>query len=69
MGEYARQYIFDRFGIDIGEDDSPANSRSKKYGCVCGKVFLSYAARAEHQRATGHDKSKKQRQEEQAKGL
>jgi len=69
MGEYARQYTLDMFGVDIGDYDPPPTNQIKRYACVCSKVFISCAARAQHQQATGHGKSKKQRQEEYEKGM
>jgi hypothetical protein len=63
MGEYADQYILDTFGIDISDDDSPERPRElfpeKRFGCSCGKAFVSAQALKHHQDATGHPESKR----------
>ena len=62
MGEYARQYVLDNYGIDI--DDGELEVRpEKKFGCSCGRVFISKDARTHHQKATGHLPSAKQLKE------
>ena len=50
MGEYARQYTLDRFGVDIGDDREPV----KRYGCSCGRMFITQQAKEQHQKDTGH---------------
>lgn len=65
MGEYARQYTLDTFGVDIGDsDDQTTKPRPpkplKRFGCSCGKAFLTLEARTQHQQATGHGPSKRE---------
>ena len=66
MGEYARQYTLERFGVDIGGDDDdarPARAKrpvpAKPFGCSCGRAFRLQQALAQHQSATGHVPSKR----------
>ena len=55
MGEYARQYTLDRFGVDIGDDREPVKTKPvKRYGCSCGRVFITQQAKEQHQKDTGH---------------
>lgn len=55
MGEYARQFTLDRFGVDIGDDEfERAPKPKKRVGCSCGKVFVTERSRDQHQKATGH---------------
>lgn len=55
MGEYARQDILSRFGVDIGDSREPIqNKPAKRYGCSCGRVFISPQAKEQHQKDTGH---------------
>ena len=54
MGEYARQYTLDRFGVDIGDDREPVKTKPvKRYGCSCGRVFITQQAKEQHQKDTG----------------
>ena len=49
MGEYARQYTLERFGVDIGDDREPVRTKPvKKYGCKCGRMFVSQEAKHQH---------------------
>lgn len=58
MGEYAEQYILDAYGIDISEDDRPIPPKPvKKYGCKCGRMFISQAAKDQHYRDKHEDKN------------
>lgn len=62
MGEYARDYILQKHGIDIGDDDNEkAQSNVRRYGCGCGRMFKSEHALDQHQSATGHEKTKRQK--------
>ena len=55
MGEYARQYTLDRFGVDIGDDREPIKTKPvKRYGCSCGRMFITQQAKEQHQKDTGH---------------
>ena len=55
MGEYARQYTLDRFGVDIGDDREPVKTKPvKRYGCSCGRMFITQQAKEQHQKDTGH---------------
>ena len=55
MGECARQYTLDRFGVDIGDDREPIKTKPvKRYGCSCGRVFITQQAKEQHQKDTGH---------------
>lgn len=55
MGEYARQHILERFGVDIGDDRGLVKTKPvKKYGCSCGRVFITEQAKEQHQKDTGH---------------
>lgn len=50
MGEYARWDILDRFGVDIGGDES-TQWRPKKVPCErCGKRFRTEQAMRQHSR-------------------
>lgn len=65
MGEYARLYTLEHFGVDIGDDDErekkPKSPKpAKRFGCSCGKAFIDAAARSQHQQATGHAPSKRE---------
>jgi hypothetical protein len=61
MGEYARLYTLQTFGVDIGDnDDYVSPKQTKKFGCSCGKTFKSNYALEMHQEATEHPMSKKQ---------
>ena len=51
MGEYARDYILGVFGVDIGDDERPIKPKPKKrFGCHCGRMFVSADAKAQHQK-------------------
>jgi hypothetical protein len=53
MGEYARDYILGRFGVDIGDDDErPLRSkRDWQWSCKrCGKPLGSEQANKDHMR-------------------
>lgn len=63
MGEYARLHILEEHGIDIGDDEPVHKQRTKKYSCSCGRWFTLESARQEHQRATGHGQSRRQKAE------
>ena len=55
MGDYARQYTLERFGVDIGDDRELVKTKPvKKYGCSCGRVFITEQAKEQHQKDTGH---------------
>ena len=55
MGEYARQYTLDMFGVDIGDDREPIKTKPvKRYGCSCGRVFITQQAKEQHQKDIGH---------------
>ena len=56
MGEYARQYTLEHFGVDIGDDDRQQKPPRyvKRFGCSCGRMFVSAEAKSQHQQATGH---------------
>ena len=55
MGEHARIYTLERFGVDIGDDnDDYQPKKSKRFGCHCGKSFRSEEALYHHKRDTGH---------------
>ena len=53
MGEYARLYTLEHFGVDIGDDDDRP-SKSKRHRCICGRTFKKPQSLADHQRSTGH---------------
>jgi hypothetical protein len=52
MGEYARAYTLERFGVDIGDDDEPPRpKREWKWSCKkCGKRLASEQANKDHMR-------------------
>jgi hypothetical protein len=54
MGEYARAYTLERFGVDIGDDDdkrTPRSMRDWKWSCKrCGKPLGSEKANKDHMR-------------------
>jgi hypothetical protein len=52
MGEYARDYILGRFGVDIGDDERPPRSkRDWKWSCKkCGKPLGGEQANKDHMR-------------------
>jgi hypothetical protein len=53
MGEYARAYTLERFGVDIGDDDDerPRSKRDWKWSCnKCGKRLGSEQANKDHMR-------------------
>ena len=55
MGEYARQYTLEKFGVDIGDDREPIKPKPvKRFGCSCGRVFINAQAKEQHQKDTGH---------------
>ena len=55
MGEYARQYTLERYGVYIGDDRGPIKSKPvKRFGCSCGRVFITQEAKDQHQKDTGH---------------
>ncbi len=58
MGEYARQYILDHHGVDIGDDDErPWKPKPK---CpTCGKYLRSEQAVRDHQRDKHGNKEKR----------
>jgi hypothetical protein len=59
MGEYARQYIEDHFGVDIGDGEcEPKPKPVKRFGCRCGRTFVNQQAREQHQKDTGHTATK-----------
>lgn len=62
MGEYARLHILEEYGIDIGDDEPVRKYRSKKYFCSCGRGFTLEIARQQHQKDTGHEQSRRQKQ-------
>ena len=43
MGEYARQYTLDRFGVDIGDDSGQSKSSQSKDTAVLVDVCLSHS--------------------------
>ena len=59
MGEYARDFILDKFGVDIGSRHPDKPKQVKKFGCACGRVFLTLDAKEQHQKATGHSPKEK----------
>jgi len=53
MGEYARYYTLERFGVDIGDDDDcqPKPKKDRKWACkICGKRLSSEVANRNHLR-------------------
>lgn len=55
MGEYARQYTLERFGVDIGDDKEPIKQKPvKRFGCSCGRMFFTLKAKEQHQKDIGH---------------
>ena len=53
MGEYARVYTLERFGVDIGDDNErpPRPKRDWKWSCKkCGKPLGSEKANQDHMR-------------------
>lgn len=53
MGEYARYYTLERFGVDIGDDDDrpPKPKKDWKWSCkICGKPLGSEVANRNHMR-------------------
>lgn len=55
MGEYARQYALERFGVDIGDGKEPIKQKPvKRFGCSCGRMFFTMKAKEQHQKNTGH---------------
>jgi len=51
MGEYARAYTLERFGVDIGDDDDtpPKPKKDWKWSCnKCGKPLGSEQANIHH---------------------
>lgn len=65
MGEYARQYTLEEFGVDIGDsDDRPKKLKKpkpiKRFGCSCSRAFIDLQALEQHRRDTGHAASKRQ---------
>ena len=51
MGEYAREDIKRRFGVDIGDDTLPRKPKpARHFGCQCGRMFLTSQALADHKR-------------------
>lgn len=53
MGEYARAYTLERFGVDIGDDNDPPPrpKRDWKWSCKkCGKCLGSERANKDHMR-------------------
>ena len=54
MGEYARAYTLERFGVDIGDDGDdcpPRPRRDWKWSCkTCGKPLGSERANIDHMR-------------------
>lgn len=70
MGEYARLYTLEHFGVDIGDDDERPRPPKKpvpekRFGCSCGRAFVSDEARGQHQKDTGHAPSKRAAKEQQ----
>jgi len=56
MGEYARDSIMGRHGVDIGDDYDPPR---KNFKCPrCGKPFIDAAAVAQHQKMKHEAKGK-----------
>lgn len=54
MGEYARQYTLDRFGVDIGDGRELRKTKPvKRYGCSCARMFITQQAKEQHQKDTG----------------
>ncbi len=52
MGEYARDDIMRRFGVDIGDDEPERNYRPRRVPCkVCGKLFRTEQGVAHHRMA------------------
>jgi hypothetical protein len=53
MGEYARYYTLERFGVDIGDDDDRSHKPKKdwKWSCkICDKRLGSEVANRDHMR-------------------
>jgi hypothetical protein len=53
MGEYARLYTLEHFGVDIGDDDdcTPKPKKDWKWSCkICGKPLGSERANKDHVR-------------------
>lgn len=50
MGEYARLYTLERFGVDIGDDPREKKPAKPRIGCHCGRHFSSPQALADHKR-------------------
>ena len=64
MGEYARLYTLEHFGVDIGDDDDrPRKPKTRKppkrFGCSCGRAFINLQAVEQHRKDTGHAASKR----------
>ncbi len=63
MGEYARLYTLEHFGVDIGDDERPKRQKlekpQKRFGCSCGRAFVSTQSLCQHQASTGHAASKR----------
>lgn len=50
MGEYARLYTLERFGVDIGDGPPIKRPKPARIGCHCGRHFSSPQALADHKR-------------------
>jgi hypothetical protein len=68
MGEYARRYTLEQFGVDIGGDDedcSPKPKKDWKWSCkICGKPLGSERANKDHIRDMHADAMLKERSKE-----